>query len=49
MCDTETSLQQDNLETSKKKTLVKNEMENKTDEIYDLHSYVQSFGYSGWK
>ena len=32
----------DNNETPKMKTLVINKVENKTDEIYDLHKYVQS-------
>ena len=39
--DHETPLPQDNIETSKRKTLVKNEIGSKTDEIYDLHKYVQ--------
>ena len=39
----ETSLPQDDIETLKRRTLVINEIENKTDEIYDLHNkYVQS-------
>ena len=41
--DHETSLPQDDIETLKRRTLVINEIENKTDEIYDLHNkYVQS-------
>ena len=40
--DHETPLPQDNIETSKRRTLVINEIGNKTDEIYDLHKYVQS-------
>ena len=40
--DHETPLPQDNIETSKRRTLVIYEIGNKTDEIYDLHKYVQS-------
>ena len=31
-----------NLETPKRRTIVINEIENKTDKIYDLHNQVQS-------
>ena len=40
--DHETPLPQDNIETPKRRVLVTNEIENKTDEIYNLHKYVQS-------
>ena len=40
--DHQTPLPQDNIETPKRRTLVINEIGNKTDEIYDLHKYVQS-------
>ena len=33
---------QDNIETPKRRTLVINEIGNNTDEIYDLHKYMQS-------
>ena len=39
--DHETLLPQDNIETPKRTTLVINKIGNKTDEIYDLHKYVQ--------
>ena len=39
--DNETTLQQDDIETPKRRTLVINEIGN-NDEIYDLHKYVQS-------
>ena len=40
--DHETPLPQDNIETLKRRTLVINEIGNKTDEVYDLRKYVQS-------
>ena len=39
--DNETPLPQDHIETPKRRTLVSNEIENKADEICDLHKYVQ--------
>ena len=41
--DHETPLPQDNIEIPKRRTLVINKIGNKTDEIYDLHKYMQSF------
>ena len=38
----ETPLSQDYIEIPKKRTIVRNEIESKTDKIYDLHEYVQS-------
>ena len=38
----ETPLSQDYNEIPKKRTIVINEIESKTDKIYDLHEYVQS-------
>ena len=40
--DHETPLPQDNIETPKRRILLINEVENKTDEVYCLHIYVQS-------
>ena len=40
--DHETPPPQDKIETPKRRTLVKDVIENKTDEIYDLQKYVQS-------
>ena len=40
--DHEAPLLQDNIETPKRRTLIINETESKTDEIYDLHGYIQS-------
>ena len=40
--DHETPLPQDNIETLNRRTLVINEIGNKTDEVYDLQKYVQS-------
>ena len=40
--DHETPIPQDDIQTPKRRTLVINEIRNKTDEIYDLHKYVQS-------
>ena len=40
--NTVTLLLHNNPETPKRRTLVINEIENKTDEIYDLHNQVQS-------
>ena len=37
--DHETSLTEDNIETPKRRTIVINEIDSKTDEIYDLHMY----------
>ena len=39
--DRETALPQDDIETPKRRTLVKNEIGN-NDEIYDFHNYVQN-------
>ena len=38
----ETPLSQDYIEIPKKRTIVINEIEDKTDRIYDLYEYVQS-------
>ena len=40
--DNKISVLQNNPKTPKRKTLVINEIENKTNEIYDLSKYVQS-------
>ena len=40
--DHETPIPQDDIQTPKRRTLVINEIRNKTDKIYDLHKYVQS-------
>ena len=39
--DHETPRPQDNIETPKRRTIVINEIGNNTDEVYDLHKYVQ--------
>ena len=38
----ETPLSQDYIEIQKRRTIVINEIESKTDKIYDLHEYVKS-------
>ena len=40
--DHETPLPQDNIEAPKRKSLLINETESKTDKIYDFYKYVQS-------